>query len=209
MSKLILLLLTYPQNVFMESTPQPPVTLATPAPRRTSFGLGSVSFLVGILLFILPFVNIKCGDVTVKELKGYELATGFSIDEKKTKSPFENLDSNQPATSKTDKKEPNTYALVALGLGVIGFVVSLLARGRSPLAAFIGILTAAALIGLMIDVKKKLKLEMPTDTPSNDSFNMNLDNVKITAEFTPWFYIAVVAFIVAAFFSWQLGKAKT
>ena len=193
----------------MGPEPQPTVTLSTPTTKRSSFGLGSISFLVGILLFLLPFVNIKCGDMTVKEVKGYELATGFSVDDNKTKTPFGSFDSNQPATTKSEKKDPNTYALVALGLGVLGFVVSLMAKGRSPLAAFIGVLTAAALIGLMIDVKKQLKLEVPGNSNDPNDLNFNFSDVKITAEFTPWFYIAVIAFLLAAFFSWQLGKTKT
>jgi|SRR5687768_9006771 len=193
----------------MDTSPQPPVTLASPPSRRPAFGVGSAAFLGGILLFIMPFVNIKCGDVTVKEVKGYELATGFSIDEKNPKSPFGSLDNTQATDTGTKKNEPNTYALVALGLGVIGFIVSLLAKGRSPLAAFIGICTAAALIGLMIDVKKKIKLEVPADTNNDSGFNMNFNDVKISADFTPWFYIAVAAFLIAAYFSWQLGRAKT
>lgn len=193
----------------MEPEPQSTVTVATPTTKRSSFGLGSISFMVGILLFLLPFVNIKCGDMTVKEVKGYELATGFSVDDNKTKTPFGSFDSNQPANTKPEKKDPNTYALVALGLGVLGFIVSMIAKGRSPLAAFIGVLTAAALIGLMIDVKKQLKLEVPGNSNNANDLNFNFSDVKITAEFTPWFYIAIIAFLLAAFFSWQLGKTKT
>src|SRR5687767_7024817 len=193
----------------MEPEPQSTVPLATATTKRSSFGLGSISFLVGILLFLLPFVNIKCGDMTVKEVKGYELATGFSVDDNKTKTPFGSFDSNQPSNTKPDKKDPNTYALVALGLGVLGFIVSMIAKGRSPLAAFIGVLTAAALIGLMIDVKKQLKLEVPGNSNNSNDLDFNFNDVKITAEFTPWFYIAVIAFLLAAFFSWQLGKTKT
>ena len=49
-------------------------TTATVPSRK--FSLTSISFLVGILLFLLPFVEIKCNDQTLATNTGIGLAVG-------------------------------------------------------------------------------------------------------------------------------------
>ena len=54
------------------------------------------------------------------------------------------------------------FALVALGLGVIAFVLSLLdSKGAITGGVITGVLAAAALIGAMIDIKRKVKMDIP------------------------------------------------
>jgi len=66
-----------------------------------------------------------------------------------------------------------------------------------------GILAAGALIGLMLDLKKKFNSSDPgiDNKPDNNMFGLN--NVKPVLDFTPWFYVAIIAFLVAAFFSYR------
>lgn len=195
---------------------QQPAAAPTPTPAATSsskpgFGLGSISFLVAVLLFLLPFVNIKCGNMTIKEVKGFELATGFTIENgKSNQSIFGDFGTNQSTSNKNEKKDPNVFAMAALGLGILSFILSLgTSRGRSGIAAFLGIAGVAAMVALWMDINKQIKLEMPGDSKSSGDFNLNMDDVKITAEFTPWFYVTVVLFLVAAYICWQQSKKKT
>jgi hypothetical protein len=183
-------------------TNQPTIT----ATKKYSFGPGSVSFLAGVLLFLLPFVDIKCGDATLKEVRGYELATGFTVEDKKmNQSIFGNMGMDQTTNStKSEKQSPNTFALAALGLGVLGFIISFLAKGRSVPAAFMGVLAVGALIALMINIKGDSKLNTGSNTSnSTDGFNANFGNDIIRVEFTPWFYITILVFLAAAFLCWR------
>ena len=209
-------------------TPAPVYVPASAAPGM--FGTkvpSSVAFLVAMLLFLMPFVDIKCNGTSLQTISGVQLATGFKM--KSTDNSLlndaktDNADSTTTKTTttttpaKTDKKEPNLYALIALGLGVLGLVLSLTnAKAALGGAMVTGIASAGALIGMMLDVKKKVKLDMPDtgtkSTSGSDALGLDKlgDNLKITVDFTPWFYIAVIAFLAAAFFCYKrMQTSKT
>ncbi len=191
----------------------------------------SVAFLAGVLLFFLPFVDIKCNNMSLQQVSGFELATGFKMKNSSSDNPFLNdiktdkVDEGiTKATTKTDKKDPNLYAMIALGLGVLGLLLSFTnAKAAIGGALVTGIASAGALIGMMLDIKKKAKLDIPDlsdKTPDNDVGNTIdkigdkmsdlTDKVNISVDFTPWFYIAVVAFLAAAFFCYKrMQSSKT
>jgi hypothetical protein len=97
------------------------------------------------------------------------------------------------------------FALAALGLGILGFVIAFLAKGkRSVMAAFMGVLASVALIALMVNIKSDSSLNTtPKTNNSLDGFNMNLGNDIIKVEFTAWIYLAIVLFLAGAYFSWR------
>lgn len=179
----------------------------------------SIVFGVGVLLFFMPFLDIKCNTMVLQKVSGVQLATGFQI-----KSPgsdntlvggFENMNDNDTkATTKGEKKEPNMLALAALVLGVVGLALALLNAKTGGTGGIItGILAAVALIATMIDVKSKVKAEMPglRNRPGGDDasgFDKLGDSIYIAVDFTPWFYIAVIAFLAAAFFCYKRMQAK-
>jgi len=147
----------------------------------------------------------------LQKVSGVQLATGFEI-----KSPgadnslvgsFENMDDDEKATPKGERKDPNLLALAALVLGVIGLALSLLNAKTGGAGGIItGTLAAIALIATMIDVKSKLKTEMPdlrNRSRSDNEFDKLGDSIYIAIDFTPWFYIAVIAFFAAAFFCYK------
>ena len=189
----------------------------------------TVAFAVAVLLFLMPFVDIKCNNMSLQQVKGFELATGFEM--KKTSGSNSYLDDIKTdrvddeitkATTNTGKKDPNLFAMVALGLGVLGLILSFMnGRGAAGGGIVAGIAGAGALIGLMLDIKKKVKLDMPDLTGKTgdnkvgetidkigDKMSEVTDNMKITVDFTPWFYIAVIAFLVAAFFCYRRMSAS-
>jgi hypothetical protein len=203
-------------------------TTVNPAPAyvpqsRGLFGTGipgTIAFLVGILLFFMPFVDIKCNNMSLQTVTGVQLATGFKMKNSSSNNPFmddvKSEDTDKAitkTTTKSDNKEPNLYALVALGLGALGLILSFIkAKGAMMGAMVTGVLSAGALIGMMIDIKKKIK--MPdlggTKTSSNDldkgldEFGKEVsDKINISVDFTAWFYIAVIAFLLAAFFCYK------
>ncbi len=177
-----------------------------------------VAYAVGILLFFLPFLDIKCNNYSLQQVSGFQLATGFKLKNNSSDNSFLNdikTDKVDEAitktTTKTDKKDPNLYALIGLGLGVLGLLLSFTnAKAAIGGSIITGVASAAALIGLMVDVKKKVKLDFP-DTGGDDAISKGIDkigssisdNVSISVDFTPWFYVAVIAFLAAAFFSYK------
>jgi len=179
----------------------------------------SVVFGVGVLLFFMPFVDIRCNSMTLQKVSGVQLATGFQI-----KSPgpdnsllggVENMNNGETkVTTKGEKNEPNMLALAALGLGVAGLVFSLLNAKTGATGGLItGILASVALIATMIDVKSKVKAEMPDlrRRPKGEDlsgFDKLGDSIYIAVDFTPWFYITVITFLAAAFFCYKRMQAK-
>lgn len=208
-------------------TPKPsaPNVMASKAP-------SSVAFAVGVLLFFLPFVDIKCNNISLQQVSGFQLATGFQMKNNSSNNSFLNDVKSEgadqeitKATTKSDKKDPNLYAMIALGLGVLGLALSF-TKARVALggAMITGIASAGAMIGLMLDIKKKVKLDIPStgggssgsgnggavDSLSKgfENFGKDLsDKINISVDFTPWFYVAVIAFLAAAFFCYKRMKS--
>jgi hypothetical protein len=59
----------------------PPSATSSPASPGL-FGTGiptSAAFLVGCLLFLMPFADIKCNGLSLKQVSGINLATGFEV----------------------------------------------------------------------------------------------------------------------------------
>jgi amino acid transporter len=180
----------------METT----TTASTSSPRK--FSSSSVSFLVGILLFLLPFVEIRCNDQPFASNTGIGLA--FGTDYKTTgqikslENPF-GKNSSEEEKAATEKQKGKMYvpALIALILGAIGLILSLSNAKQNKASIFIGSLAAICLIVLMIQIQMDIK-----DTPKTGEDNF-ADNIKVTAAFTAWYYLSLISFIAAAFFSYN------
>lgn len=197
-----------------------------PAPASTSlpgiFGTkipASVAFGIGVLLFFMPFIDIKCNNMTLQTVTGAQLATGFKIkgpgSDNSLVGSFEKMDTdNNQVNRKGEKREANMFALAALGLGVIGLVLSLLdKKGGLTGGVITGILGVVALIATLVDVKRKVKMDMPelgnrTRSSGATDFDKLGDSMYIAVDFTPWFYIAVIAFAAGAFFCYKRMQAS-
>jgi hypothetical protein len=189
-----------------ESTTEQPAIPATPAPQPGAPKAktpSTIAFAVGIVLFFMPFVDIQCNNMSLQKVSGAELATGFKIKSPGTgNSLFDGLDKTggetKTSVSGGDKKDPNVYALAALALGAIGLLLSI---SNAKLGGIGGVLTgalsAASLIGLWIDIRQQLKADIGLDKQTD---------INIAVEFTPWFYLAVISFIAAAYFSYKRMK---
>jgi hypothetical protein len=203
------------QNLLMDTNQpasQPVYAPASAAPGMFGTKIPAmVAFCIAVVLFFMPFVDIKCNGTSLQTISGLQLATGFKMKDNSSLLNDKKTDSTTTTTTKTDKKDPNLYAMIAGLLGILGLLLTLTdAKAAIGGAMITGIASAGALIGLMIDIKKKAKLDMPgTGTKSSDTLSLDklTDNMKITVDFTPWFYIAVIAFLAAAFFCYKRMSA--
>lgn len=202
-----------------------PTTAAATTPAPGIFGTkipSTVTFAIAVLLFFLPFIDIKCNNLSLQTVSGVQLATGFKMKNNSSGNSFLNdmktdtVDKTiTKATTKTDDKDPNLYAMIALGLGILGLVLSLTNSKAAIGGAMVtGIASAAAMVGLLLDIKKKIKMDIPDTGSGNDlSDDINKigktvsDKMNISVEFTPWFYVALIAFLVAAFFCYKRMSA--
>src|SRR5882672_8930665 len=185
---------------------QPPTNVNETNTATASFSpkkLSPVPFLLGVLLFLAPFIDIRCNNVSLQQVSGINLATGFEVKTNDENSLFKNLKVKDDDLSfkHGEKSEGNIYALLALIIGLAGAVVLLLKfKNRETIGAIAGIGAAAALIGLMIDIKSQVKLNLSARTDFAD--------LSLVIAFTPWFYLAVVAFLVGAYLSFKGMKKK-
>lgn len=189
-----------------DSAFSPPTTPASTSIFGTSTP-SAAAFLVAILLFLLPFAEVRCNDRPLANNTGLGIAMGSEWKELVTRDLFGN--SVQTRTADTEehhqKQNPNLFAIVALSLGIIGVAIAISRVNRgSTITFYIALLAAASLIGMLIDLRSKAK----SDT-SVKSTDLNVDiGMKITVAGTAWFYFAVILFIVAAFLSLWQKQAK-
>ena len=208
----------------MEPTPQPPTqptVISTPTAAPGMFGTkipSSVAFLVAILLFLLPFAEIKCSGTKMMSNTGLNIATGANW---KADTGGLNAGNDQEAELKSKAKDKmgnaQYFAIAALGLGILGLLFSFSnTRTAGSAGILTGILSAGALIGVMLEVKKwfnngiaKNGMQKAQDGMDNLGFNKIGESIanKFTLDFTPWFYIAIIAFLAAAVFSYLRMRA--
>lgn len=169
--------------------------------------LTTVSFAVGILLFFLPFTEIKCGGTTVAQLSGVNMVTGSSP---KMSGDFENMtkslnmtdtDEATPTTKKEKEGKAYALAIIALLLGAGGLAVSLIKKGGyNKMELLFGIIGAVALLALMIQVKADVNSQMKSENREMDNFS---NMMKVSVDFTFWFFLCVLSYLAAAFFSYK------
>lgn len=201
-----------PKQVIMETT-QPQEQIVTLSPSTPPTGLfgtkipATAAFLIAVLLFLLPFAEIRCNGNAMANNTGLGIAMGSEWKEVATKNIFgESLNTNSDRKEFNQKQDPNIFAIAALAFGILGLLIAFLNfRGGGRINLFIALLAAVALIAMLIDLKSKAKSD--TSVKSSDlNFNMGM---KITVDGTGWFYFTLILFIAAAFFSWQRSKVKS
>jgi len=174
---------------------------------RTPY-LTTISFAAGILLFFLPFVDVKCSGQTVATMSGMNMVTGSSSKNSsdmgfdRMANPFDSGKDSTTIKTKTEK-DGKSYmlAVAALALAIGGLIVSVIKKGGyNKLEILLGIAGAISLIALMIQVKSDVGDQIKTQSNSTANFNGIAD---ITVDFTIWFFLCLVSYLAAAFFSYK------
>ena len=164
------------------------------------------AFTVGILLFFLPFSELKCSSITIAGNTGIGLAMGKEwkmATMGKNNDLFNGSDSNIIGDRKGAMKAgPSIFALLAIAAGILGILFSLSElKLRAMISMSAGILGAAMLIALMIQLKLLLRSSMPGSGGKSES-NLNISRM-ITVQFTIWYYLSLISFLTAAFFGFK------
>lgn len=162
----------------------------------------SISFLIGILLFFLPFVEIKCNATPLYEAKGIDLVTGFTVKNDKHVREFDETSLD----IKNERQQGNTFAIAAFAFGILGLILSLFHfKTQRAIGMITGALAAFSLIGLFIDLKSDLRKWNGSSIKKTDDFLGGLANIKVSVDFTAWFYLSLVSFLAAAYFAYRGG----
>lgn len=105
-------------------------------------------FLIALLCFVMPFLQISCDDKALIRMTGVNLITGVEMKE--------------PMSEETQRISPNPFAIVALVAAILGLVVALAGgKGSSWMEAVMGGCGALALLFL--------KFRMDADVLSHSS----------------------------------------
>jgi len=169
--------------------------------------LTTVSFAVGVLLFLLPFAEIKCNGASVAHLSGLNMVTGSAP---KVGGDLENMTQalgqyDSPDTKinrREEKGKVYAFAVIALLLGIGGLAVSLTKKTPfNQLELLLGIAGAVALIVLMIQVKSDVSSQLKSE--NNTDVNGFSGMMKVSVDFTVWFFLCLLSFLVSAFFSYK------
>ena len=165
----------------------------------------TMAFLLAIVLFLLPFAEIRCNGTAVANNTGLGIATGAEWKEVVSKSIFGNGFQNDRSAdeSKVQKQDLNIFAIVALALGVIGVLIAFLTpKGGGKFSLFVGVLAAVSLIAMLIDLRSKAKTE---NSIKSSELNFNA-GVSVTVDGTGWFYLTIILLVLGGVFSNLQGK---
>lgn len=170
------------------------------------------SFLAGVLLFFLPFAELRCMDYKIAKNSGWGIASGAQWkssalnDIQNMQQMMESVSKKQSAEIKTGnqmKEGPNIFAIAALAAGIIGLVASLLpGKKRSLVTMSAGILGVLMLVALFFQLKWQLRSQLSSGRGSSEK-GMDIYNKLISLQFTVWFYLAAAAYALAAFFGFK------
>lgn len=193
----------------METTPHE--TGVTSVPSSSSIWLtripATAAFFIAILLFLLPFAEVRCNGNPMARNTGLGIAMGSAWKEVVSKNIFgQTVNTEENKQDFNQKQDPNVFAIAALALGAIGFLIAILDfKGVGKINLIVALLAMVSLIAMLIDLKSKAKSN--TSVKSSD-LDLNM-GVRVTVDGTNWFYFALIIFLAAAFFSWQRNKIQT
>jgi hypothetical protein len=191
-----------------------------PSPSRNVFATripSTVTFAIGLLLFVLPFAELKCKLPQQDQNSLLKLNSGkFSFtnsglglalgNDWKFNVPVGNIFQNDQSSDwrqNVKSQKPNYYAMVALAMALLGLGLSFVnATPVAVITTFAGGIAAGSLIGLMIDLQNKSNEIISSVQSAGNNFNEKY-HAELSLRFTPWLYIAIIAMLAAAIFSYK------
>jgi hypothetical protein len=159
----------------------------------------SIAYIVAVLLFLLPFVEVKCNNKPYAENTGFGLALGTDYRLHNQINTGGDNKSSLKIDVTSEKGKLYISALIALILGVAGIIISITNQRRKAVNMILGALAAISLMILALQIKKDLR-----DQTGVDNFKVN--DVQVSYEFTIWYYLSIISFLIASFFSFKQAE---
>ena len=167
----------------------------------------TVAFAVGILLFLLPFAQLKCGGMTLAENSGIGIAIGSQWKIAMVGGTNDLLN-EKGKLGKNDKDNPlkgggpNIFAIVALIVAAIGLGFAFSnQKYRAMIGLCTGILAFIMLIAVMVQYKMAMSSALSNDkTETLKDMDMG---AMVKLQFTIWYFLSLASFAAAAFFSYK------
>jgi hypothetical protein len=169
----------------------------------------SFFWVIGLLLFLLPFVEIKLNGQRLGKNTGLRLATGknFKIAvsddlvQPKEKDSLEGdyLHSGTTLTEGSEEGGKLYYTVLAAFIAGIGGLLFSLAKRRPKHIELVAGVAAALLLLSLIPL---LKNDIGGQSTSMEDIPI-LGKIEVTAAFTLWYWLCIVSFLVAAALSYK------
>ena len=164
----------------------------------------TIAFAAAVLLFLLPFVEVRCNGMTVAQNTGLGLAVGndYALGES-MKSLQNSINEDRDIQKDGPTKESGkvyVLALISLILGIVGIALSFTNNRIGIINTMIGVLAALSLIGLMFHLNHDI------DQKSGRDNNDVADSARVSIAFTIWYFLSLVLFLAGAFFSFKRDR---
>jgi len=164
--------------------------------------LNSGLFLATILIFFLPFMEIRCNDSALGHMTGYDLATKgeFRMNDP---SMSEYMQGDEYEAIKKQQKGPDPFTIISLLLLITGGVVQLaLKKKREMFAVICASSSVLVLIVMQVIYIYQWNSKMP-DTGEMMSY------VKFTLHFVFGYWLALsIPVIIASLNTWYIFNDK-
>ena len=168
----------------------------------------TLCFALGMLLFLLPFAEFKCGNMSLLGNTGIGIAIGqeWKVTAVLGKNEFmKKLDESSKMDKDLMKEGPNIFAIVALVAGLFGIIIAFIkVKWRALAGMCAGILGAVMLLALMVQFKLLMR-SMLSEKAAGDGPDFDVGGI-LKLQFTFWYYLSLLSFIAAAFFNYMKGK---
>jgi uncharacterized membrane protein len=165
----------------------------------------TASFAAGILLFLLPFAELKCSSMTLADNTGIGIALGTQWKVIMVGGADDFMKKAKESV-KDEKKNPlqagpNIFAIVSLVAAAIGIAFAFSNQKHRAMAGMsAGILAAIMLIAVMVQYKLAMKSALSDNSKGMMDVNMGM---VLKVQFTMWYFLSLASFAAAAFFSYK------
>lgn len=165
------------------------------------------TLVVALVLFFLPFAEIRCMDYKIASNSGVGLALGTEWKSELFGSMRDLMKENGKMSEQDAKKQlkdsPKIPALlsIAAALAAIGFACSE-NRVRLKIVTWLAVIALLAHIGLLI----QLRWELTHSGKDGEGLGAGIDNKLFGIRFTIWYYLSGLLFAGAAVLNIARGK---
>jgi hypothetical protein len=187
----------------MASDPEPSAPAAKAPFAFDLFNFARAAKVVALLLFLLPWVTVSCGEQRMASMTGYDLATGSVT----VHNPMTGAAERPPGKEGPDLPVAGAALLIA-GALIAGFVLS---RGLAALVGLAGCAAAAALISYTVWVRIPNESHAPPSGGGGGTGMFNEQQIAelIRVETANGYWLTMLALIAAILLNWLARSRAT